>query len=138
METKKYLSQITRYDRMIANKMEEIKNLRVTLFGISSFSGREMAHTSGTKDFIGSGVSKIADLESEIRAISQKRDDIVHQIEKVTDTDMYDVLAKRFILNKSFGEIGADIHRSDRQTYRIYDEAVKKFEKMFGSAYLSK
>jgi hypothetical protein len=136
METKKYLGQIKRYDRMIMNKMEEIRNLRATIYGMPSFSGGERVQISGTKDIVGSGAPKIADLEAEIRTLARKREEIVRQIEKIPDTDMYDVLAKRFILDKDFKVIGVEIKKSKRQTFSIYDNAIDSFEKMFGYLYL--
>lgn len=136
METKNYLGQIKRYDRMIANKIEEIKNLRESIYGMPSFSAGERVQTSCTKDIVGSGAPKIADMESEVRTLSRKREEIVRQIEKIPDTDMYDVLAKRFVLYKDFKVISVEIKKSKRQTFFIYDNAIDTFEKMFGYLYI--
>ena len=136
MDTKNYLGQIKRYDRMIANKIEEIKNLRSSIYGMPSFSAGERVQNSGTKDIVGSGAPKIADMESEVRTLSRKREEIVRQIEKIPDTDMYDVLAKRFVLYKDFKVISVEIKKSKRQTFFIYDNAIDTFEKMFGYLYM--
>lgn len=138
METKEYLGQIARYDCMMANKICEIRKLWVSIYGIPSSQGGERVQTSGIKDVVGDGVSRLVDLQSEVDELSKKRHRIITQIEKLSDVRMYDVLTKRFVLNKTFDEIGADMRKSSRQIYRIYDDAIEKFESEFGSAYLSK
>ena len=87
---------------------------------------------------VGDSVSRLVDLQSEVDELSKKRCKIIAQIEQLPDAIMYDVLAKRFVLDKTFDEIGADIRKSSRQTYRIYNMAIKRFEKEFGSTYLNK
>lgn len=137
METKEYLGQIARCDCMMANKICEIRKLRSNIYGISSSQGCERVQTSGVKDVVGDSVSRLVDLQAEVDELSKKRCKIIAQIEKLQDVRMYDVLTKRFVLNKTFDEIGADIQKSSRQTYRIYDMAIKRFEKEFGSTYLN-
>ena len=136
MTTKEYLSQIRRYDCQISNKLEEIKELRLRISGTSSFSNGDRVKTSGSKDQVGSCVSKIVDMEREVDALIDKRLEIVKQIEEISDADMYDVLAKRFVLNKDFKVISVEIKKSKRQTFFIYDNAIDTFEKMFGYLYM--
>ena len=138
MGTKEYLGQISRYDCMMANKICEIRKLLSDIYGISSSQGSERVQTSGVKDAVGDSVSRLVDLQSEVDELSKKRCKIIAQIEQLPDAIMYDVLAKRFVLDKTFDEIGADIRKSSRQTYRIYNMAIKRFEKEFGSTYLNK
>lgn len=135
MTTKEYLGQIRRYDRMIQNKIEELKNVRSSICGISSFSGGDRVQTSGGKDTIGSGVTKAIVMESEIKTLIDKRAVIVKQIESITDTDLYDILAKRFILNKDFKVIGIEMNKSKSQTFHLQDNALEVFERKFGNIY---
>lgn len=136
MTTKEYLNQIRRYDCQISNKLEEIKELRLRISGTSSFSNGDRVQTSGSKDQVGSCVSKIVDMEREVDALIDKRLEIVKQIEEISDADMYDVLAKRFVLDKDFKVISVEIKKSKRQTFFIYDNAIDTFEKMFGYLYM--
>lgn len=136
MTTKEYLSQIRRYDCQISNKLEEIKELRLRISGTSSFSNGDRVQTSGSKDQVGSCVSKIVDMEREVDALIDKRLKIVKQIEEISDADMYDVLAKKWILQKGFKVIGIEMKKSDRQVFNIYENAMDLFEHTFGHLYL--
>jgi hypothetical protein len=136
MTTKEYLSQIRRYDCQISNKLEEIKELRLRISGTSSFSNGDRVQTSGSKDQVGSCVSKIVDMEREVDALIDKRLEIVKQIEAISDADMYDVLAKKWILRKGFKVIGIEMKKSDRQVFNIYENAMDLFEHTFGHLYL--
>nr|DAG65100.1 MAG TPA: Protein of unknown function (DUF722) [Bacteriophage sp.] len=136
MTTKEYLSQIRRYDCQISNKLEEIKELRLRISGTSSFSNGDRVQTSGSKDQVGSCVSKIVDMEREVDALIDKRLEIVKQIEAISDADMYDVLAKKWILKKGFKVIGIEMKKSDRQVFNIYENAMDLFEHTFGHLYL--
>ena len=136
MTTKEYLSQIKRYDCQISNKLEEIKELRLRISGTSSFSNGDRVQTSGSKDQIGSCVSKIVDMERDVDALIDKRCDIVNQIEAIHDADMYDVLAKKWILQKGFKVIGIEMKKSERQVFNIYENAMELFENTFGYSYL--
>lgn len=136
MTTKEYLSQIRRYDCQISNKLEEIKELRLRISGTSSFSNGDRVQTSGSKDQVGFCVSKIVDMEREVDALIDKRLEIVKQIEEISDADMYDVLAKKWILQKGFKVIGIEMKKSDRQVFNIYENAMDLFEHTFGHLYL--
>lgn len=136
MTTKEYLSQIRRYDCQISNKLEEIKELRLRISGTSSLSNGDRVQTSGSKDQVGSCVSKIVDMEREVDALIDKRLEIVKQIEEISDADMYDVLAKKWILQKGFKVIGIEMKKSDRQVFNIYENAMDLFEHTFGHLYL--
>lgn len=136
MTTKEYLSQIRRYDCQISNKLEEIKELRLRISGTSSFSNGDRVQTSGSKDQVGSCVSKIVDMEREVDTLIDKRCEIVSQIEAISDADMYDVLAKKWILQKGFKVIGIEMKKSDRQVFNIYENAMDLFEHTFGHLYL--
>ena len=136
MTTEEYLDQIRHYDWQITNKLEEISELRERLKGASSVSNGERVQTSGDKDRVGSCVSKIVDMEREVDSLIDKRLVIVRQIESVRDPQMYNVLAKRWILGKDFKVIGIEIGKCRRQTSNIRDNALAEFERMYGELYL--
>lgn len=136
MTTEEYLDQIRHYDWQITNKLEEISELRERLKGASSVSNGERVQTSGDKDRVGSCVSKIVDMEREVDSLIDKRLVIVRQIESVRDPQMYNVLAKRWILGKDFKVIGIEIGKCRRQTSNIRDNALSEFERMYGELYL--
>ena len=138
METKEYLSQVRRYDRMIENKLKEIKNLREIIYGTAPvMSCGDRVQTTKDPDKICSYVSKIVDMEHEVDVMIDKRCKIVQEIESVSDTNMYDVLCQKYILGTEIKAIRLDGDFSLKQIKRIYYNALNVFETMYGGNYLS-
>lgn len=136
MTTREYLSQIRRFDKMISNKREEIYNLRAMAYGTSAPAGGDRVQSSGDKDKLGSFVGKIIDTEQELGEMISKRFKIVQEIESLEDTDEYNVLAKKYILQKNIKEISIEEHESDRHTLRLVSRAINSFEEKYGENYL--
>ena len=138
METRDYLSLVVRYDRMIENKLKEISNLRSIICGTSAIQSGDRIQTFKNPDKISSYVSKIVDMEREIDGIIDRRYEIVQEIESIPDTNMYDVLCQRFILDKDLKTIRLRGDVSLKQVKRIYYNALDAFEKMYGNKYLNR
>ena len=136
MTTREYLSQIRRYDKMIANKREEILNLRSIVFGTGMQMCGERVQSSGDKDKLGSFMSKIVDTEREMEALVSKRWGIVQEIESLENTDEYNVLAKKYILQKGIKEIAVEEHETERHVLRVISRATSNFENKYGRKYL--
>lgn len=136
MDTKQYLSKIRYYDRMIRNKFEEMNQIKGLSLSLSVPTDKEKVQSSGDKDKIGKSISIAVDLENEIEEIIKKRAYIVTQISQMEDADYYDVLAQKYILGKIPKEIFLEDVKSERQVKRILVDALKAFEKKYGSEYL--
>lgn len=141
MNTKQYLNQVRRYDRMISNKLSEIYQLKTLATSISVATDGDRVQSSGSKDRMGNTVARLVDLEREtdklIQVYTEKRQVIISQIDSMEDMNFYDVLFHRYIEGKTFEAISEDIHYSWRQVMRIHDDALAAFEKKFGSCYMS-
>lgn len=141
MNTKQYLNQVRRYDRMISNKLSEIYQLKTLATSISVATDGDRVQSSGNKDRMGNTVARLVDLEREtdklIQVYTEKRQVIISQIDSMEDMNFYDVLFHRYIEGKTFEAISEDIHYSWRQVMRIHDDALAVFEKKFGSCYMS-
>jgi hypothetical protein len=141
MNTKQYLNQVRRYDRMISNKLSEIYQLKTLATSISVATDSDRVQSSGNKDRMGNTVARLVDLEREtdklIQVYTEKRQVIISQIDSMEDMNFYDVLFHRYIEGKTFEAISEDIHYSWRQVMRIHDDALAAFEKKFGSCYMS-
>ena len=141
MNTKQYLNQVRRYDRMISNKLSEIYQLKTLATSISVATDGDRVQSSGNKDRMGNTVARLVDLEREtdklIQVYTEKRQVIISQIDSMEDMNFYDVLFHRYIEGKTFEAISEDIHYSWRQVMRIHDDALEEFEKKFGSCYMS-
>ena len=141
MNTKQYLNQVRRYDRMISNKLSEIYQLKTLATSISVATDGDRVQSSGSKDRMGNTVARLVDLEREtdklIQVYTEKRQVIISQIDSMEDMNFYDVLFHRYIEGKTFEAISEDMHYSWRQVMRIHDDALAAFEKKFGSWYMS-
>lgn len=140
MDTKTYLQQIERLDRKIQNKFAEIEQLKTMATSISVAQKDINVQTFSDKDRMGSAVSKIVDLESEANEIIceflEKRSIIIHQIDSISDTNMYHILFNRYVMMKDLGTISVEMGYSFKQVCRIHGNALKEFEHLYGERYL--
>lgn len=140
MTTKQYLNQIERLEKMIQNKLSEIYRLKTMACSVSVSNEKDKVQTSADKDRLGSAVAKIIDLERETDALVDsfidKRNHIIEQIDSMEDSNMYHVLSARYVSNKSFDDIAAEMFYSRMQVNRIHGKALLEFEERYGAEYL--
>lgn len=140
METREYLEQVDRLDKMIQNKLSEIYQLKTMACSITVSTDMERVQSSGDKDRLGSTVVKIIELENEINdlidELVDKKKVIVGQIESLEDTTHYHILMNRFVIHKSFDQIAREIPCSYRKATKDCADALVEFEKQFGHLYL--
>lgn len=139
MDTKTYLSQVSRLDRMIKNKLSELAEFKELSYGVSAVRNEERVQTSGDFDKIGRLLSKMEKLEialdEMIDEFVDKKSVIVSQIDSMENELHYEVLFARYIEKKTFEQISCDIGYSWRQIIRIHGSALKEFEKKYGYTY---
>ena len=63
MDTKTYLQQISRLDRMINNKLSEISQLRELAMSVSAVKNEERVQNTPNFDKIGTAYCKIEEME---------------------------------------------------------------------------
>lgn len=140
MNTKTYLNQISRLDLMIKNKITELSTLREMCYGLSAIPNEERVQTTPNFDKIGTKVAKLDELEKEtdklVDEYVDKRKKIVEQIDSMENKVIYGVLFARYIEQKTFERIAADMNYSFRQITRLHRRAIFEFEKKYGSEYL--
>lgn len=142
METKKYLSQIERLDRVIQNKLTEIYQLKTMACNIVVSTENERVQSSGDKERMASTVAKIVDIEREIDSLIdtqlERKNVIIGQIESLENNDMYHILFNRYVKRASFGDIAKEMNYSERHIITLHGEALQEFERKFGNLYLEK
>ena len=140
MDTKQYLSQIERLDKMIQNKLSEIYQLKTMACSVTVSNDGERVKTSSDKDILCKVVSKIVDLEKEtdrlVDSFIDKRSHIISQIDGLENVDNYNVLSMRYVARNTFEEIAKKTNWSIRKVFSIHGEALKEFERLYGSEYL--
>ncbi len=136
MQTREYLSQIVRFDRMIENRKMEIEQLRSIATSTTIPHKDVNVKSSSDKDKMGNTVVKIVELEKETSVIISQRSKILRQIENIPDAKMYEVLYQKFVDNKPNKEIKLENITSVRRVQQILNDALAKFESMYGYQYL--
>lgn len=140
MKTKDYLSQVSRLNKMINNKLSEISQLRELSISISAIGNDEKVQTSPNFDKIGTAIAKIDELESNLdKMIDEylvKRERIIAQIDTMEEESVYQILFSRYIEKKTFEKIATEMEYSWRQIVRLHGKALQQFEKKYGEEYL--
>ena len=142
VDTKQYLSQIERLDRVIQNKLTEIYQLKTMACNIVVSTENERVQSSGDKERMASTVAKIVDIEREIDSLIdtqlERKNVIIGQIESLENNDMYHILFNRYVKRASFGDIAKEMNYSERHIITLHGEALQEFERKFGNLYLEK
>ena len=140
MKTKDYLSQVSRLNKMINNKLSEISQLRELSVSISAIGNDEKVQTSPNFDKIGTAIAKIDELENNLdKMIDEylvKRERIIAQIDTMEEESVYQILFSRYIEKKTFEKIATEMEYSLRQIVRLHGKALQQFEKKYGEEYL--
>ena len=139
MDTKQYLQQISRLDRMINNKLSEISQLRELAMSVSAVKNEERVQTTPNFDKIGTAYCKIEEMEEKLDKLIDeyvdKKNLIISQIDGIENETYYEILFARYIEKKTFEKIADEMAYSWRQIIRLHGGALQEFEKKYGNTY---
>ena len=140
MDTKQYLGQISRLDRMIKNKMTELSQYKDLAYGLSAITNEERVQTTPEFDKMSGKIAKIIEMEQKIDNLIDeyvdKKNLIISQIDSMENETYYEILFARYIEKKTFEKIADEMNYSFRNTTRIHGRALREFENKFGKTYL--
>jgi hypothetical protein len=139
VETKEYLQQIGRYDRLINNKLVELAQYRSMACSVSAVRNDERVQSSPSYDTMDKIVSKIEQMENEIdmlvdRYIDNKRI-IISQIDSMSDEMTYQILFSRYVEQKTFEKMAIEMNYCYKQIIRRHGKALQEFEQKWGNTY---
>lgn len=139
LETKQYLGQISRLDRMIKNKMTELSQYKDLIYGLSGVVNEERVQKSPDFDKMTGKVAKVLKIESKIAELIDeyvdKKNLIISQIDSIENETYYEILFARYIEKKIFEKIADEMMYSWRQIIRLHGKALQEFEKIYGKTY---
>lgn len=139
MDTKQYLGQISRLDRMIKNKMTELSQYKDLIYGLSGVVNEERVQKSPDFDKMTGKVAKVLKIESKIDELIDeyvdKKNLIISQIDSIENETYYEILFARYIEKKTFEKIADEMMYSWRQIIRLHGKALQEFEKIYGKTY---
>ena len=141
MTTKEYLSQISRPNHMIKNKVAELAQLKELTYGLSAIPGEERVRSTPNLDKLGTCYTKIEEMENNLDKMIddyvEKKNVIISQIDSMEDEVTYGILFSRYIEKKTFEVIATEMNYSFRQITRLHGKALLDFEKKYGNLYLN-
>lgn len=139
MDTKTYLQQISRLDRMINNKLSEISQLRELAMSVSAVKNEERVQNTPNFDKIGTAYCKIEEIEEKLDKLIDeyvdKKNLIISQIDGIENETYYEILFARYIEKKTFEKIADEMTYSFRNVTRLHGRALQEFEKKYGNLY---
>ena len=139
MDTKQYLQQIERLDKMIQNKLSEIYQLKTMACNVTVSNDSERVQTSSDKDRLGSTVAKIIDLEKETDMLVDSFIDLKKEtmliIRMIKSERHREILFKKYLEQKSLYEIAEELGMTDRGCKKAHKRALEEFEKNKNTIY---
>ena len=139
MDTKQYLSQIERLEKMIQNKLSEIYQLKTMACSVTVSNDSERVQTSSDKDRLGSTVAKIVDLEKETDRLVDRfvdlKKEIMSIISMIKSERHREILFKKYLEQKSLYEIAEELGMTDRGCKKAHKRALEEFEKIKNTIY---
>ena len=133
MNPKEYMEEADRLRRRIHRKENEICSLRAAAEGVIGMGNSDMPKTASPNPHkMEVAVCKIISLENEVKAIKAELDNMVSEFRKSIDvldnSDIKDLLTKRYIEFKPWKTIATEMYISERQAYYLHREALALLE----------
>ena len=138
MNTKRYLEQIGRIEKLVANKQIEAKKLQELCGNMAVQTDRERVQTYSISDPTARCATELAHISRQIDAWLKKRQEIVNQIDSIEDIFTYEILTLRYVQQMSVFEMSEFLQITENQTWRRLNKAIEVFEEMFGETYGAK
>lgn len=145
MTTHEYLSQVTGIENSIKGKAEEVRRLRDIAYSISGLElNPDKVQTSVTGSKIENAVTKLVDYERELNdkllTLVELDRTIKEQIDSIDDGKgkYRDILYGIYVCDRSKSRQAREMGLSFRTVLRIYEKAMKSFERKYGAIYKNK
>lgn len=134
MTTKEYLSQISRLDRMIKNKLTELSQLKEMTHGLSAIPNEERVQSTPNFDKIGTAVAKIIDMEKEIDilvdAFVDLKKEVYQKISMLKSSRHKYILIQKYVKYKSIYTIAEELKMTDRGCKKAHKRALEELDKI--------
>lgn len=137
MTAKEHLQQVYAIQRKIKRLEARREDLRADLYSVKSPSDLPdiRVQTSLTGDKMLELVARVDELErniiDEVKTLTEKKQGIIAEIEKVPNEGHKQVLFDRYILCQKWEQIALDRDKGIRWIYRLHGKALNSFEKVW-------
>ena len=135
MTAKQYLSRIRLLDIKINNKMQELKELRQKVDGLSSVTlVADRVQTSHEHDRISKDIGEILELEARIvrqmKELEKEKHRVINEIESLENRLYIQILFKKYIEYKSLEQIAVELSYSYDRVRHLHGYALIEFDKI--------
>lgn len=133
MTAKEYLSEVQRFQIIIEQKQERIREIRESASTVRTVRfDLEKVQGGEHSDKIGGAVAKIVDLEKEVADdmmnLLYRQHEITNQIHKLHNLNHMKILYKRYIEGKDFQTIADEIPLTYQYVLELHGKSLKAFE----------
>ena len=140
MVVREYLGLIDRLDSMHRNKLTELSQLKMMEYALSGVRyDVDKVQTSPNQDPLATSVAKVLDIEAETNEIIMKllktKQEIIAEIDRISNTELYKVLTMRYIQFKSNKEIANELECSRQKVDSLMSEAHLEFDRKYHFLY---
>lgn len=104
MQAEKYLDRVKKIDSMIQNKLRDHRRWKEVADGLGGAGVGDRVQTSRNLHRGADAIGNYIDIENEINALKQERQEIIDTIERLPSAE-YDVIYKLYVQDYSMKEI---------------------------------
>ena len=129
MDIKEKYKEARFLDNKVDRLKEELEELSTVISAIDTT--KDAVQTSNQSD-LSDSVLKIDDVKAQIKEcmakLSEYKKDALEALDKIKNTDEYNLMFKRYIQLKSWEEISVEMHFTIRYTYKLHGKCLKKLK----------
>ena len=129
MTAKQFLDGIRNMRMAIDSKKAKIAVLREIATNTSAHLTGMPHNPSSEKSPMANAVCKIVDLERDIAELEQQRQMAIGTLCEMEDSDLCTILVKRYVQEKSWEDISAEMYFSVRWAFKLHKKALASLEK---------
>lgn len=134
MKAKEYLKQIEKYETCLQQKVRELEYINMKLTNLTSLRVGEGRGSKSTESKFAYNIIKKVDLENkihdDINELTDMRDKIIDQIQRMPNTLYMKLLYKRYIEYKKFDRIAREMYFHPGYVRTLHIQALKEFERI--------
>ncbi len=132
MDIKQYLKDLVKIQVLIKSKTEMIKllNSKAEYKGISYGEDVSGSGTSTHMDLLMELLDKEKELKEEIEKYSSMMTEAMKLIDKLENPQQIQVIYKRYLQNKRWGNIAVEMDRELRYVQKIHGKALLELQKI--------
>ena len=133
MNSKSYLLQIRKLDRLINNKVAEVDHWKTVAFSTGTWSEGERVQSSGNKQKMASAVERYIDIQEEINAdidrLIDLKQEVIKTIEDLPEKE-YDILHKVYVQGWTFQEVADHADKSYSWATTVHGRALASLQRV--------